>query len=100
METEVLNKPIRKSFPVTGMSCASCAVSIESSLKSASGVIDAGVNFANESAWAAIDEEVTSLIDLQKVIQSIGLDRSAEHTSELQSLMRISYAVLCLNKIK
>src|SRR3546814_7093768 len=24
--------------------------------------------------------------------------RSAEHTSELQSLMRISYAVLCLNK--
>src|SRR3546814_1356542 len=27
-----------------------------------------------------------------------GLDRSEEHTSELQSLMRISYAVLCLKK--
>src|SRR3546814_2047342 len=27
-------------------------------------------------------------------------DRSAEHTSELQSLMRISYAVFCLNKKK
>src|SRR3546814_10227328 len=26
------------------------------------------------------------------------LDRSEEHTSELQSLMRISYAVLCLKK--
>src|SRR3546814_3031341 len=26
------------------------------------------------------------------------LDRSEEHTSELQSLMRISYAVFCLNK--
>src|SRR3546814_10793509 len=26
--------------------------------------------------------------------------RSAEHTSELQSLMRISYAVLCLQKKK
>src|SRR3546814_10117441 len=26
--------------------------------------------------------------------------RSEEHTSELQSLMRISYAVLCLQKIK
>src|SRR3546814_4138401 len=26
--------------------------------------------------------------------------RSEEHTSELQSLMRISYAVFCLNKIK
>src|SRR3546814_4746726 len=27
-------------------------------------------------------------------------DRSEEHTSELQSLMRISYAVICLNKKK
>src|SRR3546814_10491256 len=43
-------------------------------------------------------------------VQSVGLDelrevhraskqrRSEEHTSELQSLMRISYAVFCLNK--
>src|SRR3546814_10654211 len=29
-----------------------------------------------------------------------GLVRSEEHTSELQSLMRISYAVLCLKKKK
>src|SRR3546814_5522872 len=28
----------------------------------------------------------------------VGLVRSEEHTSELQSLMRISYAVLCLKK--
>src|SRR3546814_968536 len=27
-----------------------------------------------------------------------GISRSEEHTSELQSLMRISYAVLCLKK--
>src|SRR3546814_2025692 len=30
----------------------------------------------------------------------IVLDRSEEHTSELQSLMRISYAVFCLKKKK
>src|SRR3546814_5898612 len=29
---------------------------------------------------------------------SYGLVRSAEHTSELQSLIRISYVVFCLNK--
>src|SRR3546814_5874528 len=29
-----------------------------------------------------------------------GLERSEEHTSELQSLMRISYAVFCLKKQK
>src|SRR3546814_2685737 len=31
---------------------------------------------------------------------STGLCRSEEHTSELQSLMRISYAVFCLKKKK
>src|SRR3546814_3830580 len=31
---------------------------------------------------------------------SQALNRSEEHTSELQSLMRISYAVFCLNKQK
>src|SRR3546814_1114465 len=31
---------------------------------------------------------------------AMGLLRSEEHTSELQSLMRISYAVFCLNKKK
>src|SRR3546814_2050334 len=31
---------------------------------------------------------------------SSGVDRSEEHTSELQSLMRISYAVFCLKKKK
>src|SRR3546814_5812617 len=34
-----------------------------------------------------------------KAVQA-AVDRSEEHTSELQSLMRISYAVFCLNKKK
>src|SRR3546814_7812054 len=34
----------------------------------------------------------------QKMTSAMGADRSEEHTSELQSLMRISYAVFCLNK--
>src|SRR3546814_6191426 len=33
-------------------------------------------------------------------IDAIFVDRSEEHTSELQSLMRISYAVFCLQKQK
>src|SRR3546814_5969463 len=32
------------------------------------------------------------------VMQAVGLTRSEEHTSELESLMRISYAVFCLKK--
>src|SRR3546814_5254314 len=33
-----------------------------------------------------------------RVQLSVALQRSEEHTSELQSLMRISYAVFCLKK--
>src|SRR3546814_9945829 len=36
----------------------------------------------------------------QRLFESAGIDRSEEHTSELQSLMRISYAVFCLKKKK
>src|SRR3546814_3315783 len=37
---------------------------------------------------------------LKKANLKGGARRSEEHTSELQSLMRISYAVFCLNKNK
>src|SRR3546814_6711960 len=37
-------------------------------------------------------------IALEALIGRQPVDRSEEHTSELQSLMRISYAVFCLKK--
>src|SRR3546814_8628926 len=43
-------------------------------------------------AWAAGDDGQPAAC--------IGFRRSEEHTSELQSLMRISYAVFCLKKKK
>src|SRR3546814_7059014 len=42
-------------------------------------------------------------IDLDRVAEPqvhTGIGRSEEHTSDIQSLMRISYAVFCLNKNK
>src|SRR3546814_2525614 len=35
---------------------------------------------------------------VKRIARAPGPGRSEEHTSELQSLMRISYAVFCLNK--
>src|SRR3546814_4646961 len=37
-------------------------------------------------------------VDVMHLFGSVGRHRSEEHTSELQSLMRISYAVFCLKK--
>src|SRR3546814_8388378 len=42
----------------------------------------------------ALEEAVAEVTGLE------GYERSEEHTSELQSLMRISYAVFCLTKKK
>src|SRR3546814_10373117 len=40
----------------------------------------------------------TNVLTADAVASALVLDRSEEHTSELQSLMRISYAVFCLKK--
>src|SRR3546814_4178786 len=42
----------------------------------------------------------TRLDPVERTLRAIGGHRSEEHTSELQSLMRISYAVFCLKKKK
>lgn len=68
------NKYIKKTFPVLGMTCAACAVSVESMLKSAKGVQDAGVNYANQTAWAEYDGETVKPVDLQSLIRSVGYD--------------------------
>src|SRR3546814_3862552 len=46
--------------------------------------------FAHELRQVAAEQHVEDRVGLEA--------RSEEHTSELQSLMRISYAVFCLNK--
>src|SRR3546814_999225 len=59
---------------------------------------------AAEFAWRRDDVfgRIASRYDLLCDVFSLGIHRlrSEEHTSELQSLMRISYAVFCLKKKK
>src|SRR3546814_3790129 len=43
-------------------------------------------------------DEQTQLVGRDIAFTHYDLQRSEEHTSELQSLMRISYAVFCLKK--
>lgn len=69
-----MSNTIKSIFPVTGMSCAGCAMSVETMLKSVEGVTDAGVNFANQTAWAQYDPQAATPQKLQEVIRSIGYD--------------------------
>src|SRR3546814_3641129 len=53
------------------------------------------MHIAAEVEGEAVKVEVRDIPTGRKIT---GLARSEEHTSELQSLMRISYAVFCLKK--
>src|SRR3546814_8629515 len=56
------------------------------------GLIGSLASFARINAFSFIETPY------RKVVAGRVTDRSEEHTSELQSLMRISYAVFCLKK--
>src|SRR3546814_2190768 len=52
----------------------------------------------NEMVQMGILDPTLAILD--ETDSGLDIDRSEEHTSELQSLMRISYAVFCLKKKK
>ncbi|HEA28896.1 MULTISPECIES: heavy metal translocating P-type ATPase [Flavobacteriaceae] len=76
---------IKESFPVTGMTCASCAASVESVLKHTEGVFDASVNFANSSVLVEYDKAL-SPNQLQNALREVGYDIiiDTENPSEVQ----------------
>src|SRR3546814_1389136 len=69
----------KRSFSITGGMCPRC-----------------------EGMGSVTDFDLTQLYDDAKSLNegALSVPRSEEHTSELQSLMRISYAVFCLKKKK
>ncbi len=66
-------KGIKKSFPVTGMTCAACASSVESILNHTEGVYDANVNFASSSVLIEYDKSIEANI-LQNTLRAVGYD--------------------------
>jgi Cu2+-exporting ATPase len=59
-------------LPVTGMSCAACAASVESVLKHTPGITQAGVNYATQSVSVKYDPAAVSPEDMDKALQGVG----------------------------
>ncbi|PRY34939.1 Cu2+-exporting ATPase [Spirosoma oryzae] len=68
----------RQTFPVLEMTCAACAVSVESMLNNTPGVLKAAVNYANQSATVEYDAKAITPAGMQQVLQSIGYDLIAD----------------------
>ncbi len=73
---------LKKSFPVTGMTCASCAVSVESILNSLPGVTKAAVNFSTQQVQVEFIPGITDPLAMQKAIRGIGYDMMVEENAE------------------
>lgn len=61
-------------FPVTGMTCAGCATSVESMIAAQKGVEKAEVNYATQSVKVAFQPEIIQPVNLQQYVQSVGYD--------------------------
>jgi len=61
-------------FPVTGMTCAACASSVESTIGAQKGVEKAEVNYATQSVKVAFHPEIVQPVSLQQSVQSVGYD--------------------------
>lgn len=78
---------LKKTIPVLEMSCAACAVSVESIIREQAGVIDAVVNFATATVTVEYLPAMIRVEDLQKAVQSVGYDLLMEPgTSETETL--------------
>jgi len=72
---KIISKNEKKiSIPITGMTCVSCAKTIENSLKKVKGVSKANINFAAEKAYIEYNPNLVKEEKLEEAIKDVGYD--------------------------
>lgn len=75
---------VTQTFPVLGMTCASCANSAESIVSHQEGVVNASVNYATGNLIVEFLSNVTNAEKLRKAVQGVGYDLLIEDESKQQ----------------
>ena len=79
MESKDSEKKLERiNLPITGMSCASCALKIEKGLAKVEGVSQANVNFATEKATVIFHPAQTDLSHLIEKVKDLGYGAKVE----------------------
>ena len=65
---------IKETYPVIGISCASCVKNVETVLNKTEGVVDASVNFASEKVTIEYDDGIISMDKVADIVKSIGYE--------------------------
>lgn len=80
---------IKKTFPVLHMTCASCAVSVESMIKAQTGVIYAAVNYAGATVQVEYIPDLVTPATFREAVQAIGYDLLTEEQHQAETLDEI-----------
>lgn len=83
---------VKKSFPVLNMSCASCAVSSQSTLENIPGVISVAVNYANAIANVEYIPTIASPQQLKEALQNVGYDLMIDESEEAKDALEDLHA--------
>ena len=65
---------ITRTYPVKGMSCASCSAHVDKALRSVAGVIEVNVSLAMNVAKVSYDDAQCSPADLQQAVDRMGFE--------------------------
>lgn len=84
MEQAINTETNKESYKVSGMTCAACAISVESYLSPLEGIQRVAVNYPNQSVNLDYDPTTISIETIQKKIKEIGYDILLGETKEIK----------------
>lgn len=90
----------KQTFPVLEMTCAACAASVESMLKSSEGVASATVNYASAEVTVEYDPAAIQPEGMQKALQSVGYDLVLDEENQEETVARMKAQKYSLLKRK
>lgn len=79
----------KETFQVLGMSCAVCALNVETTLGAQEGVYEAKVNFAGSTVLVDYDPQVITPVELQKAVEAAGYELVVENTEDTDQADRL-----------
>ncbi|MFB6347000.1 MAG: heavy metal translocating P-type ATPase [bacterium] len=82
-----------RTFPVEGMSCTSCADSVEDVLSDLDGVSEASVNFATERASIEFDASSVSVEQLENTVEEAGYELVVNGKASAGDIETVTYEI-------
>ncbi len=102
MDDKSKDEPQKLSFPIQGMTCASCVARIEKSLRALEGVREASVNLATEKANIVYDPSLVEPESMKKAVEDLGYGIPQEMSKEGKITIAIGgmTCASCVNRIE